>query len=113
MHHLIRFDVCDFASTAVPPPDEQRGTVLMNPEYGRRLGADRDLEGLYARIGDFLKQRCLGYAGFVFTGNPDLAKRIGLRTRRRLPFYNADIECRLLEYELYDGTRRERRPEDE
>ena len=31
----------------------------------------------------------------------ELAKKVGLRTKRRIPFYNGKIECRLLEYELY------------
>ena len=37
-------------------------------------------EVTYARIGDFLKQRCPGYWGYVFTGNPSLGKRVGLKT---------------------------------
>ena len=36
----------------------------------------------------------------------DLAKKIGLKAKRRIEFYNATIDCRLLEYELYAGTRR-------
>lgn len=102
--HVMQFSVCDFADTPLP---EEWGVVLMNPEYGARLGDERALERTYARIGDFFKQRCAGYTGYVFTGNSELAKRIGLRTSRRLPFYNTTIECRLLEYELYAGTRRQ------
>ncbi|HVZ40775.1 MAG TPA: class I SAM-dependent RNA methyltransferase [Candidatus Kapabacteria bacterium] len=101
--HLMEFAVCDFAATDVPADG---GVVVMNPEYGERLGNVRQLENTYRRIGDFLKQRCAGYTGYVFTGNADLAKCIGLRTRRRIPLYNTTIDCRLLEYELYDGSRR-------
>lgn len=102
--HLIEFEVCDFASTTVP---EGGGVVLLNPEYGARLGSVRELESTYAAIGDFFKQRCQGYMGYIFTGNADLAKRVGLRTKRKIPFYNTTIDCRLLEYELYAGTRKE------
>jgi putative N6-adenine-specific DNA methylase len=42
----------------------------------------------------------------VFTGNLDLAKKIGLKAKRRTEFYSGKIDCRLLEYELYEGTRR-------
>nr|MDA8125366.1 class I SAM-dependent RNA methyltransferase [Deltaproteobacteria bacterium] len=38
--------------------------------------------------------------------NMALGKQVGLRTKRRILFYNGEIECRLLEYELYEGTRR-------
>jgi len=48
----------------------------------------------------------MGYRGYIFTGNLDLAKKVGLRTKRRIPFYNGPIECRLLEYELYRGSRK-------
>jgi len=101
--HLIDFELCDFRETPLP---EAPGIVMMNPEYGERLGADKDLEELYASIGDFFKKRCGGYTGIIFTGNLDLAKRIGLRTSLKIPFYNARIECRLLKYELYQGTKR-------
>jgi putative N6-adenine-specific DNA methylase len=35
-----------------------------------------------------------------------MAKRIRLKPSRRIEFYNATIDCRLLEYEMYAGTRR-------
>lgn len=103
VEHLIDFAVCDFAETEVP---EQPGVIMFNPEYGERLGVHSKLELTYKRIGDFLKQQCKGYRGYVFTGNPDLAKKIGLRPARRIEFYNGKLDCRLFEYELYDGSKR-------
>jgi putative N6-adenine-specific DNA methylase len=104
VEHLIEFAVCDFADTEVP---EAPGVVMFNPEYGERLGVHTKLEVTYKRIGDFLKQNCRGYKGYVFTGNPDLAKKVGLSAKRRIEFYNGKLDCRLLEYELYDGSKRE------
>jgi putative N6-adenine-specific DNA methylase len=103
--HLIDFGVCDFADTTIPPAP---GTIVLNPEYGLRLGEVKKLQKTYERIGDFFKQKCAGYTGYIFTGNLDLAKKVGLRTSRRFEFYNANIECRLLKYELYAGTRKKR-----
>ncbi len=102
--HLIDFEVCDFADTKIP---EVPGIVMFNPEYGERLGVHTKLEATYKRIGDFMKQSCKGYKGYIFTGNPDLAKKIGLRASRRIEFYNGKLDCRLLEYELYEGSKRE------
>ena len=102
--HLIDFSVCDFADTPVPA---EPGIIMFNPEYGERLGVHAKLEATYKRIGDFLKKECLGYRGYVFTGNPDLAKKIGLHAARKIEFYNGKLDCRLLEYELYEGTKRE------
>lgn len=103
VENLIRFDVCDFEETKVP---ENPGVVYLNPEYGERLGQIGELEATYARIGDFMKNDCQGYLGYIFTGNMDLAKKIGLKAKRRIEFYSAKLDCRLFEYELYSGTRR-------
>lgn len=100
---IIEFKVCDFARTEVP--EGAAGVVYMNPEYGLRLGEIEALQETYSRIGDFMKQQCKGYHGYVFTGNLELAKKIGLKAKRRIEFYNSTIDCRLLEYELYAGTR--------
>jgi putative N6-adenine-specific DNA methylase len=102
VQHLIDFSVCDYAETAVP---EEPGIVVFNPEYGMRLGDAKGLEPIYEGMGDFMKQSCAGYMGYIFTGNMQLAKKVGLRAKRRLIFWNGDIECRLLKYELYSGSR--------
>jgi len=106
VEHLIDFAVCDFEETEVPA---EPGIVMFNPEYGERLGVHTKLEITYKRMGDFLKKKCLGYRGYVFTGNPDLAKKIGLKASRKIEFYNGKLDCRLFEYELYEGTKREPR----
>lgn len=100
---MITFQLGDFAKTQVP--QGAAGVIFINPEYGERLGENKELEGTYARIGDFMKQQCKGYKGYIFTGNLELAKKIGLRANRRIEFYNSKIDCRLLEYELYDGSK--------
>lgn len=100
--HLIEFRVCDFKESPIP---ETPGVIVLNPEYGERLGQERLLETTYKEIGDLFKQKCAGYWGYIFTGNKTLGKRVGLKTKRKIEFYNGPIECRLLEYELYGGTR--------
>ncbi len=103
VEHYITFTTGDFESTEVP--EVEGGVVYFNPEYGERMGVEADLEKTYARIGDFMKKKCKGYTGYIFTGNLDLAKKIGLKASRRIEFYTSKIDCRLLEYELYAGTR--------
>jgi len=100
----ITFGECDFAATKLPPPP---GVIFMNPEYGERLGEGKDLEPLYSRIGDFLKQKCIGYTGCILTGNLEMSRKIGLRSVRRVPFFNGPIECRMVVFDLYEGSQRE------
>jgi 23S rRNA G2445 N2-methylase RlmL len=99
---MIEFELCDFAETTVPA---EAGVVYFNPEYGDRLGEELALQETYKRMGDFLKKQCKGYFGYIFTGNLELAKKIGLKPKRRIEFYTSKIDCRLLEYELYAGSR--------
>jgi putative N6-adenine-specific DNA methylase len=105
VEHLIEFDVCNYADTKIP---DGGGIVIINPEYGERMGTIKQLESVYKGIGDFFKKKCRGYTGYLFTGNLDLAKKIGLRAKRRIPFFNGRIECRLLAYELYEGSRKKK-----
>jgi 23S rRNA G2445 N2-methylase RlmL len=102
VEELIRFSVSDFEKLEIP---EDSGVIYFNPEYGERMGELAELEETYKRIGDFMKQRCKGYTGYIFTGNLDLAKKIGLKAKRRIEFYSAKLDCRLLEYELYAGSK--------
>ncbi len=99
---MIDFDRCEFDATTLP---RGGGVVVLNPEYGFRMGDVSRLALVYAKIGAFLKRRCVGCTGYVFSGNFDLVKKIGLKSSRKIPFYNGKIPCRLYEYELYTGTR--------
>ncbi len=100
--HLIEFAVCDYQET---PMLGEGGHVVLNPEYGERLGDHAELGAVYAGIGDFFKKRCAGRTGHVFTASRELAGKVGLKAASRRPFMNAQIECRLLSYDLYAGSR--------
>lgn len=103
VENLLEFHTGDFRKIPIPEPP---GVVILNPEYGERLGEVKQLTDVYSAIGDFFKAQCSGYRGYIFTGNPDLIKQIGLRTSSKRPFFNGKLECRLLEYELYKGTKK-------
>ena len=103
VEQLIEFAVGNFETTTVP--ENEPGVVFFNPEYGDRLGEETALQVTYKRMGDFMKQQCKGYTGYIFTGNLELAKKIGLKASRRIEFYTSKIDCRLLEYDLYSGSR--------
>ena len=99
--HLIRFEIGDFAVTPMP---QERGTIILHGEYGERMGDPVKVRDTYRRIGDYLKQACGGWDGFVFTSR-EMAGEIGLKASRRTPFENGGIDCRLLRFELYEGSR--------
>jgi putative N6-adenine-specific DNA methylase len=107
VEHLIEFRVCNFSDTSLTG---DHGVIVLNPGYGERMGEVQELEATYKDIGDYLKQKCRGFFGYVFTGNPGLAKKVSLKPKRTIQFFNSGIECRLLEYELYEGTRKIKKP---
>jgi 23S rRNA G2445 N2-methylase RlmL len=107
VEQVIEFGVCNYSDTPLP---EGNGVIVLNPEYGERMGEAAKLEETYKGIGDFFKQKCKGYTGYVFTGNPGLAKKVSLKPKRSIPFFNSGIECRLLEYELYEGSKKIKKP---
>jgi putative N6-adenine-specific DNA methylase len=71
--------------------------IVTNPPYGERVGRERELEGLYARFGAILRERCPGYTVALLSGNPALARALGLAPARRTSLQNGSIECELLE----------------
>ena len=72
--------------------------IVMNPPYGSRLGDAAKLRPTYAAIGEFLSANADRFRGFVFTASPDLADCIGLDPVQSIPFFNARLDSRLLEY---------------
>jgi len=93
----VQFQQGDFRDF-VPPPGQ--GLVVCNPPYGARLGADDDLEALYADLGRLLKERCGGWTLWLLSGNPALSGALRLKASRRIAVSNGGLDCRWLCYEL-------------
>ncbi len=101
-----------------PRPDHnQKGLVISNPPYGERLGDEASLLYLYQNLGERLRQACLGWEAAVFTGAPELGKRMGLRSHKQYAFWNGALPCKLLlikvQVEQFVTNERRGRVEDE
>lgn len=84
-------------ATFEPRPDQnQKGLVICNPPYGERLGDEASLLYLYQNLGERLRQACMGWEAAVFTGAPDLGKRMGIRSHKQYAFWNGALPCKLL-----------------
>ncbi|WP_295479183.1 bifunctional 23S rRNA (guanine(2069)-N(7))-methyltransferase RlmK/23S rRNA (guanine(2445)-N(2))-methyltransferase RlmL [uncultured Pseudomonas sp.] len=83
--------------TFEPRTDQnQKGLVICNPPYGERLGDEASLLYLYQNLGERLRQACFGWEAAVFTGAPDLGKRMGIRSHKQYAFWNGALPCKLL-----------------
>jgi 23S rRNA (guanine2445-N2)-methyltransferase / 23S rRNA (guanine2069-N7)-methyltransferase len=88
-------------ATFEPRPDQnQKGLVVCNPPYGERLGDEASLLYLYQNLGERLRQSCLNWEAAVFTGAPELGKRMGLRSHKQYAFWNGALPCKLLLFKV-------------
>jgi 23S rRNA (guanine2445-N2)-methyltransferase / 23S rRNA (guanine2069-N7)-methyltransferase len=87
------------------------GLIVTNPPYGERIGAESGLPALYSELGSVLRDRFQGWQAAILTGNPPLARNLGIYAKRTHRFYNGTIECRLLRFELDQAS--EQRPAEE
>ncbi|MBU1172429.1 MAG: class I SAM-dependent RNA methyltransferase [Proteobacteria bacterium] len=75
--------------------------IICNPPYGIRLDRGQDMGPLYKRLGDFLKFKCQGSTAYIYFGDRELIKKIGLRPSFKIPLRNGGLDGRLVKYELY------------
>ena len=86
-------------------PPSGGGMAIMNPPYDERLKVE-NISGLYRMIGDRLKQNYQGYQAWIFSGNPDAMKAVGLHPARKIAMLNGSIECSFRRYDLYAGSKK-------
>lgn len=79
----------------------KEGVILLNPPYGKRLEEIEELANTYQMMGDTLKNDYSDLTAYILTSEPTLSKEIGLKSTRKFPLFNGNLDCRLLEYKLY------------
>lgn len=102
---FIDFKVVPVA-IAAKPEDVEKGTIISNPPYGARIGDEDNLKDVYRDLGFTLKNRFEGWDAWVLSGNKELLAEMKLKSTQKHYLMNGNIECRLLKYEMYKGTRR-------
>jgi len=92
------------ALSEVQRPNGETGLVVANPPYGERIGAESGLPELYSELGAVLRDRFQGWQAAILTGNPPLARNLGIYAKRTHRVYNGTIECRLLRFDLNEAS---------
>lgn len=96
----LAIEQADVLTRAAPAPT---GVIVTNPPYGIRLEDKARVAAMYPKLGDALKARYAGWTAFLFSGDTDLPKKLGLKAERRTPLWNGAIECRLYAYRIVAG----------
>lgn len=78
--------------------------MVFNPPYGERLPVE--MAEFYSRIGDTLKQGYPGTEAWFITANLEAIKHVGLRPSRKIKVFNGKLESRLLNYSIYEGSKK-------
>ncbi len=94
----------------VQRPAGDAGLVVANPPYGERIGAEAGLSELYTELGNLLRERFTGWKAAILTGNPPMARHLGIYAKRSHRVFNGTIECRLLRFDL-DTVREQKAPQ--
>jgi putative N6-adenine-specific DNA methylase len=87
----------------IPPGPE--GVLVFNPPYNERLRED-DIAEFYREIGDRLKQEWTGWDVWMISSNLSALKFVGLKTSRRFDLFNGSLQCKLVKYEMYKGSKK-------
>ncbi len=103
LEKAVKIEVCDVLERE---PPAGAGIIVTNPPYGVRLESAEGLASFYPKLGAALKHHFPGWSAYIFTGDLDLTKRMGLKPSRRIPLFNGSLECRLYEIKLVPGSMR-------
>jgi len=93
----ISVDRADFRNL----PALKEHVIVTNPPYGIRMGGDENLEIFYKDLGDFLKQKCKGSTVFVYFGDREYIKKVGLKASWKKPIKAGGLDGRLVKFVIY------------
>lgn len=79
----------------------ENGIIVTNPPYGIRMGKKEKLDLFYKSLGDFLKQKCKGSTAYIYFGEREFIKKIGLKPTWKKPLETGGLDGRLAKYEMF------------
>jgi putative N6-adenine-specific DNA methylase len=84
---------------------DEGGFVFLNPPYGERIQPE-EIDMLYGTIGTTLKHNFPGTTAWLITSNRESLKKVGLKPKQKMILFNGALECTLLKYEMYQGSKK-------
>lgn len=79
----------------------ENSVLVCNPPYGVRIGTREGTADLLKEFGSFLKHNCRGSEVYLYFGQREMLKMIGLKTSLRKPLRNGGLDGVLAKYEMY------------
>lgn len=99
---FINVEIKDFFRSS----KETKGPLqlVFNPPYGERL--EIDIPSFYKEIGNTFKTNYPNTSAWMIVSNLEAIKNLGLRPSRKIKLYNGKLETKLMNYEIYEGTKK-------
>ena len=101
LNDAISLEISDFKDLR----SEEGGLVFINPPYGQRIQPE-EIDSLYSMIGTTLKHNFPGSTAWLISSNKESLKHVGLKPKEKHILFNGALECILLKYEMYSGTKK-------
>jgi putative N6-adenine-specific DNA methylase len=102
LRDFVSLEVADIVNIKA---EDDHGFVFLNPPYGERLQPG-ETDRLYNMIGTTLKHNFPGTTAWLITSNKESLKMVGLKPREKYKLFNGALECLLLKYEMYHGSKK-------
>jgi putative N6-adenine-specific DNA methylase len=99
---IIKFENKDFFDSE---NNNKPAFVFMNPPYDERLQIEK-VEEFYDEIGSQLKHHYQDNEAWIISSNFDAINHFGLKAEKKIKLFNGKLECRLLHYKMYEGSKK-------
>ena len=101
----VSVEKMDFFTTS--KEEDSKLHILFNPPYDKRISYD--IKQMYTSIGDTLKHNYTNSNAWLITSNIEALKHIALHPSKKIKLYNSNLEARLVNYEIYKGSKKEKK----
>ena len=106
LHHDVMLHIGDFADQE---PPEGKTLIVTNPPYGERIKVE-DLNAMYELLGDTFKRKYgENCEVWLISSDFEALKHIGLKPSKKIPLLNGQLDCRLVQFQLYEGSLKEKK----
>lgn len=97
VENFVKFYVRD-ARDFKNPVEGARGTIIMNPPYGERMGEKREVQMLIKEVGKTFQREIPNWQKYILSSDEEFEKFFGRKADKARKLYNGMLKCYLYQY---------------
>ena len=90
---------------ALARPNFDKGMILTNPPYGKRMGKISSMDEFITIFSSILKKQFTGWSIWLLTNEKEIVSKIKLRASKKIALRNGDIECFWCKFDIFKGSK--------